>query len=451
MVRLSFRKTHARHLPQRQILTPGPLEAIRAIVTDRDVLSQCFAASDDLRGILVRILYRVLSLKVSAWPTQQPASKVVSAPSSGADNKPPANEDLADQSISAITRYVQKEWPDLGAVFRAVRRAPPELSANDRDRFGFLSHFVAALTILQAPAPNTWQPLPESPEDWCWPPAPLVPLRAACKLAQKSGPDTVRAVWPILAGLIVMVLVRMVDAMHGDVATAADVLTKVFDRERKSSLETYQKQLRRARRDPTFPEFKDTAVELLKELSTLNRTQHRVQTTASFPELYSTAQGMHTRFNDFLAKLAQKCAGVEALHAPLKGMGRALEKLVLTPGTAAKFKAEGLESVHATTLVDVLRGSLKCSDFTNIVFVLDLLELLDVEMGNPKKAREQGWDLEKYQIRIIHVKDRFTNPTSGGWADCMLNFSFVHGDDTHLVMELQIQVYICLPSCYHCA
>merc|ERR1711934_1076754 len=39
----------------------------------------------------------------------------------------------------------------------------------------------------------------------------------------------------------------------------------------------------------------------------------------------------------------------------------------------------------------------------------------------------------------IHVKDRFTTPTSGGWADCMLNFSFVHGDTTHHVMELQIQ------------
>merc|ERR1719183_3021490 len=51
----------------------------------------------------------------------------------------------------------------------------------------------------------------------------------------------------------------------------------------------------------------------------------------------------------------------------------------------------------------------------------------------------QGWDLQKHQIRIIHLKDRFSKPTSGGWADAMVNFCFVHGDDTNLVMELQLQ------------
>ena len=74
------------------------------------------------------------------------------------------------------------------------------------------------------------------------------------------------------------------------------------------------------------------------------------------------------------------------------------------------------------------------------MYVLDLLELLDVDMGNPKKAKQQGWDLGQFQIRLIKIKDRFTTPTSGGWADCMLNFSFVHGDSTHHVMEIQLQV-----------
>merc|ERR1711934_957981 len=128
-----------------------------------------------------------------------------------------------------------------------------------------------------------------------------------------------------------------------------------------------------------------------------------------------------------------------ALQAPLKGIARALEKLVLRPGAAAKIKAEGVDAVNATTLVDVLRGSLECLDFTSIVFLLDLLHLLDVDMGDPKKAKQQGWDLDKFQIRIIQLKDRFTTPTSGGWADMMVNFSFAHGDSTHHIMELQIQ------------
>ena len=99
-----------------------------------------------------------------------------------------------------------------------------------------------------------------------------------------------------------------------------------------------------------------------------------------------------------------------------------------------------MDAVNATTLVDVLRGSLECLDFTSIVFLLDLLHLLDVDMGDPKKAKQQGWDLAKFQIRMIQIKDRFTTPTSGGWADMMVNFSFVHGDSTHHTMELQIQV-----------
>merc|ERR1711971_80387 len=115
------------------------------------------------------------------------------------------------------------------------------------------------------------------------------------------------------------------------------------------------------------------------------------------------------------------------------------EKLVLRPGAAAKIESEGLDAIDASTLVDVLRGSLECPDFTEIVFILDLLELLDVDIGDPVKAKAQGWDLEKFQIRVVNIKNRFDTPTSGGWADAMVNFVFVHGDDTHHVMELQLQ------------
>merc|ERR1711920_194712 len=55
------------------------------------------------------------------------------------------------------------------------------------------------------------------------------------------------------------------------------------------------------------------------------------------------------------------------------------------------------------------------------------------------KAKLQGWDLDRFQIRIVNIKDRFSTPTSGGWADAMVNFSFAHGDGTHHVMELQLQ------------
>ena len=124
--------------------------------------------------------------------------------------------------------------------------------------------------------------------------------------------------WPCLAGAIADVLVQFIDAVQQDTERSSELLISVFDRERKSSLDTYQKQLRRVRRDPTFREFAIEAADLKKKLKTLSRKKLRVQTTASFLDLYSAAHAMHTRFNSFLAKLAQKCAGAKAMQAPLK-------------------------------------------------------------------------------------------------------------------------------------
>ena len=112
------------------------------------------------------------------------------------------------------------------------------------------------------------------------------------------------------------------------------------------------------------------------------------------------------------------------------------------PGGDVMVKTGGPEAIDATHLVDVLRGSLVCPDFTEIVFMLDLLEMLDVDIGDSEKAKAQGWELDNFQIKIIHIKDRFAKPTSGGWADTMVNFTFAHGDDTRHVMELQIQVRV---------
>ena len=361
-----------------------------------------------------------------------------SATSDAASGSPNSSKGDTQQ---AIFTELEKDWPALAVTFRAIHQAP-ELSVNELQRRDFIASFGAALANLQAPAPNAWQPLPKSGDDWEWPPAPLARLRAAAKIAQNLGVETMKQMWPVLSDTICKVLISVIEAVRANIVHAKDVLTTVFDRERKASLSTYRKQLRRARRDPNFPEFKQATTDLMKQLSALNRREHRVQTISFFPKLYATAHAHHQRFNQFLAKLAQRCAGAVALQAPLKGIGRALEKLILASGAADKVKQNGMEAVDASTLVDVLRGSIKCPDFTEIVFLLEILELLDVDMGDPEQAKAQGWDLHRFQIRIIHVKDRFTTPTSGGWADCMLNISFAHGDATGHVMELQLQVLV---------
>ena len=408
-----------------------PFKAILSLVSDQYALPKCFTASDQLRRLLVRILYRTLSTKDTVFNLTPPVNK---APTSR------VNPTLS--AAQAIAVHLNKEWTDFTNAIRTIHRAPPELSANDRYRDIFLSHIVAASAILDAPAPNEWKPIGKSADDWSWPPAPLIPLRAAAKIIQNLGPNTIRSVWLIIAAPIVKVLIRMVNFVRADTDRASGLLAEVYERLRKASLRMYHKQLKRARRDPTYPEFNSTANYLMKQLGELQRKQYRVQTISSFPELYSSACLLLKRFNDFLAALALKCARAQSLKAPLKGIGRALEKLVLRPGAAVKIDSEGLDAIDASTLVDVLRGSLECPDFTEIVFILDLLELLDVELGDPVKAKAQGWELGKFQIRIVNIKNRFDTPTSGGWADAMVNFCFVHGDDTHHVMELQLQVWV---------
>ena len=388
------------------------LKALCAIATNHDALQQCFL-SDKLRITLVRAFDLVLRFETSIT--------------------------VAAVKQGNISQHLQREWPIVAKAFQVVRCAPTVFPTAD-ERISFLSYLAESAAILHAPFPNTWQPLPATVDDWSWPPAPLRPLRAACKLVENIGPEAVHAAWPALATAIAVILVRMIEAVRADLEYAKRLLNAVFDRERKASLGTYQKQLRRARRDPNFPEFKLTANGLQKELQTRQRKEKfRKQSTALFPTLRADAQVLYKRFSDFLAMLSEKCVGATRLVPPLKGCGRALEKLVLHPGIAAKFKAEGVDALDATRLSDVLRGSLECPDFTEIVFVLEMLQLLDVDMGDEEKAEAAGWDIKKFQIRISHIKDRFSHPTSGGWADALVNFSFVHGDDKHHVMELQLQ------------
>ena len=136
-----------RHLP--------PFKAIRALATDRYVLSQCFAASDKLRSLLLRMIFAVLSMKEAVLPdpTSIKTPMVLAGPASG---KTPV------QTLKSIRQDINQllntDWPDVAAAIRAIRSAPPVLSHNDQHRITFLSHFVAASAMLQASVPNKWLP-----------------------------------------------------------------------------------------------------------------------------------------------------------------------------------------------------------------------------------------------------------------------------------------------------
>ena len=208
-------------------------------------------------------------------------------------------------------------------------------------------HFALSSAIRLAPAPDLWKPVPSSVESWSWPPPPTVPLRAACKIAEAGGQEAVEAAWPALSQAIGGLLLTMVNAVRADLPRATTLLREVFDQERKRSLGTYHKQLRRARRDPTYPEFKALTGGLLSQLAKDGRAKHRVQTISSFPELRTAAHDLQPRFNAFVRMLSDRCAGATMMPAPLKGCGRALEKIVLRPVVSPKKKEEGEAGMDA--------------------------------------------------------------------------------------------------------
>ena len=402
-----------------RITSPGastPLKPLQAIINHPEAFQQCLHL-EALRDIFMPMFLR------HAYGYAKATTPV-------SDTKPPPN---SPKNFLAVSRQLKDRLGFLEAI-EATRNLPMEA-----DRLGFASKFALSSGIRCAPAPNIWKPLPTSVESWSWPPEPLAPLRTACKIAQEGGPEGVKAAWTALSKTIASLLITIVDAVRADLPGSAKLLKAVFDRERMRSLDTYRKQLRRARRDPTYPEFKGVARSLSQLCVQHDRAKQRVQTLAFFPDLYAAAYGLRDRFQEFVHELSRRCAGSQSLKAPIKGCGRALEKLVLRPGWPEKLKTADAASVDARHLVDVLRGSIECPDFTEITYVLEMLKQLDVELGDPARAKAAGIDLEKFQIFIIRISDRFTSPTSGGWADCMINFRFAHGDDTQHVMELQLQ------------
>jgi hypothetical protein len=103
-----------------------------------------------------------------------------------------------------------------------------------------------------------------------------------------------------------------------------------------------------------------------------------------------------------------------------KGLFRICEKLALAP----TWQPERVQ--------DIVRGAIECKDFTTMVNVLRLLCDLDDTL---QTTGETG-DLPD-RIVITRSKGRFRCPTSGGWADIMVNFYFADDPSQH-ICELQL-------------
>ena len=283
--------------------------------------------------------------------------------------------------------------------------------------------------------PKTWGAVPSASAPFQRPSAWSVawPLVELLKSVQADGASLTN-IWtkalPLAQQMFAMV-VPLIAASD----EAQRALLGCFEERKRGSLTQYTAILTRTRRDPTFPEFTSASKRLQQKLAARRGecVQQRPSGALDFAELRSQAGKVKPRFDAFLAALATKC-GAERTAAPLKGAWRAIEKMALRVGSAGE-KCGALKDgpLDATPLCDVLRGSLRCKDFTMLLTAFELLEALDNEFGDVSQARGLT-----QRIRLLRIKDRFTAPTSGGWADVLVNFVFVDDESTHVV-ELQLQ------------
>jgi hypothetical protein len=185
-------------------------------------------------------------------------------------------------------------------------------------------------------------------------------------------------------------------------------------------LTIYLDALKVVRMEPIFPELQKESERLVQECAELDRPRKQSSTTVS--GLCASGHAVSKRCERLMASIAQR-TGATFHKAPVKGLVRMVEKLALTAGDK-NWKPE--------LLCDIVRGALEFENFGTMIGMVRLLRELDSEIGN---AGVTGGITDR--ICICRAKNRFGQPTSGGWADFMVNFYFEDDGDKH-ICEVQL-------------
>ena len=67
-----------------------------------------------------------------------------------------------------------------------------------------------------------------------------------------------------------------------------------------------------------------------------------------------------------------------------------------------------------------------------VQMAFDMVMGCDDTTGYGSAAAAHALGDNRESIVVVRIKDRFANPTSGGWADCMVNFCFADDPNRHV-------------------
>ena len=143
-----------------------------------------------------------------------------------------------------------------------------------------------------------------------------------------------------------------------------------------------------------------------------NSTGRLTNTTSVLPKLYAEAVKVMPRYEEIGNEIAQK-TGATFTMGPLKHIFRALEKTAFRHDEALRWKCDNV--------YDLVRGALQYDDMHGIT------------------AGGKGV-CDHPDFVTGRMKDRFSNPTSAKWRDCMINghIKLKNNFDEH---KLEIQIH----------
>ena len=397
--------------------------ALRALAASKEGLSKAIAASNDEGEVIAQTAVKMLSYGTAA--DKQQGKKIY-------DRVLARDIKLGPKGIAVLFLRLEELMggDDEGAKYTAGKELSKLVASRDKAEKLVVAVMQGGAFVQPSKQPQA-QPIVAYFKE-VWPNCSNVDTVADKKKNRSKGWNERQQEWKVFAPVARSLLEAMVAGANTDAVKEA--LLQTYNSERQGSLQNYSALLGRLRRsDPLYAEYAAKVTEVAANLrfegtDGMSRAKLCKQQSADFVTVCTHADKMRGRFDELVQELARR-TGADASQAPLKGPWRALEKMVLRPEHTPSSELD------ASKLCDVLRGSLVCKDFNDILQVFEALSNLDHEYGNFE--RMVGVD-EKYKVTLIRLKCRYTAPTSGGWADLLINFSFADDPNKH-VMELQVQ------------
>ena len=225
--------------------------------------------------------------------------------------------------------------------------------------------------------------------------------------------------------------------IHGcieDARRSIDQLKSAYLERRDEHKGMYMSTMASVRRDTNFETYADVLAEV--ESSVRTRIQggsgdppSNEQRATDLFGVYTDARDIQPKYEAFMTTLAHK-TGCLYTKGKRKNPFRSIEKIGFAPG---------FEQWGAVKLKDVIRGAQEMPDVGIGSQLLELLLACDPDEATGAKAR--GWSAASAgiteQISIVGVKNRWRKPTTGGWSDTLLTFTFVDDPAQH-ICEVQL-------------